>query len=191
MQRLHFVPWTDPREHGFHMEVPQGWKADGGAFRFGPTDVRVAYQVMSPAKDMTVLVGDPRLPSTFQAPNAFSQQMGMRDGTNGLLHYMPAVEFNRWYLNAVGGQSLDDLKIGEEHPMDAVSRQRTAMAQQSVIGDAQTEVSVGITEFSGRGKEIRQAGHRHRHRHDAAHDARRRERHGKHDVVCQPDHSIL
>ncbi len=149
---LHFVAWTDPREKSFHVGIPQGWKADGGAFRFGPTDVRIAYQVMSPTKDMTVLIGDPRLPSTFQAPNAFTEQTGMRDGTNGLLHYMSAVEFNRWYLESIGRQALDNLTVGEEHPLPEISRQRTEMAQQSTIGPAQVEASVAITEFSGRSK---------------------------------------
>ena len=152
-QSLHFVPWTDPREHAFQMEVPEGWKVEGGAFRFGPTDVRIAYEVISPDNAMSVLVGDPRLPSTFQAPNAFTQRMHWRDGTHGLLHYMSAVEFNHWYLEHTADKVLDNLSVGQDHPLPEVSRQQTAVAQQSAIGAAQVEVSVGITEFSGRSKE--------------------------------------
>lgn len=81
------------------------------------------YQVTSPDKGMSVVGGDPRLPSTFQAPNAFTESTGMADGTNGLLHSMPASEFNRWYLDGLGRQVLDNLVIGAEHPMTKVSRQ--------------------------------------------------------------------
>ena len=154
MPQMRYATWSDPREHGFHVEVPQGWKAVGGAFRFGPMDVRIAYQVLSPDKGMTVVVGDPRLPSSFQAPNEQTERIGMRDGTNGLLHFMSAAEFNRWYLGQVGGQEIDNLKIGEEHPLDQLSRQRTAQAQQSAQPGTQVEVSVGMTEFVGRSKLI-------------------------------------
>lgn len=80
---LHFVSWTEPREHGFQVDVPKGWKAEGGSFSFGPADLRIAYAVTSPAKDMQVVIGDPRLPSAFLAPN---EMLGSRDGMNGCLH---------------------------------------------------------------------------------------------------------
>ena len=146
---LHFVSWTEPREHGFHVDIPKGWKADGGVFRFGPSDVRIAYQAMSPAKDMSVLVGDPRLPSAFEAPN----QVTMPEGQGNILHAMSALEFNRWYLNRFAGQVLDNLTVGAEHPMEAASRQRTAQLQQQSGGFGQPEASLGVTEFSGRSKE--------------------------------------
>ena len=145
---LHFVPWTDPHEHGFHIAIPQGWKADGGVFRFGPSDVRIAYQVMSPAKDMSVLVGDPRLPSAFEAPN----RVTMPEGQGNILHAMSALEFNRWYLNTFAGQVLDHVTIGAEHPLAEVSRQRTEILQRQSGGFGQPEASVGVTEFSGRSK---------------------------------------
>ena len=154
LRGMQFVTWSDPREHGFHVEIPKGWKADGGAFRFGPTDVRIAYQVLSPDKGMAVVVGDPRLPSSFNAPIALTEQIGMRDGTNGLLHFMSAPEFNRWYLGQISGQQMDDFKIGEEYPMDQRSRRRTAQAQQFAPPGVQVEASVGMTEFSGRSKLI-------------------------------------
>ncbi len=147
---LHFVSWTEPREHGFEIDVPQGWKAEGGSFSFGPTDLRIAYAVTSPAKDMQVVIGDPRLPSAFLAPN---EMLGSRDGMNGCLHYMQAEEFNHWYLTNLGRQVLDNLVIGADHPLPEVSHQRTIMAQRQFGGSAEVEVNVGVTEFSGLSKE--------------------------------------
>jgi len=143
---LHFVPWTDPREHGFQVDVPKGWTAEGGAFRSGPTDLRIGYWVTSPAKDMQVLMGDPRLPSTLVTPN---EMLGARDGMNGCLHYMLAPEFNHWYLNTLGRQGMDTLTIGVDHALPEVSRLKTIQAQRQFGGSAEVEVNVGVTEFSG------------------------------------------
>lgn len=146
---LRFIPWTDPREHGFQIEVPVGWKTEGGAFSVGPTDLRIAYDVTSPGKDMQVVIGDPRLPSTIITPN---EMLGAFDGQNGCLHYMEATEFNHSYLNTLGRQSLDNLVIGADHPLLEVSRQRTVQAQQMFGPSAEVDVNVGITEFSGLSK---------------------------------------
>ncbi len=134
---LHYVTWSDPHEHAFHLEVPQGWKADGGAFRFSPMDVRIAYQVVSPDKSITILMGDSRLPASFLSPTP---------------PFMSALEFNRWYLGQFAGQALDNFKIGAEQPMTEMSRQRTAAAQQAASPGTQLEFSMGTTEFSGRSK---------------------------------------
>ncbi|MGI4789188.1 MAG: hypothetical protein ACRYFS_10105 [Janthinobacterium lividum] len=149
LRGLHFVSWTDPREHGFHVDVPQGWKAEGGAFHLGPTDLRIAYDMTAPAKDMQVVVGDPRLPSTLVTPNPM---LGAYEGQNGCMHYMEAAEFDHWYLNNFGRQGIDNLLIGADHPLPEVSRQRTLMAQRMFGSSAEVEVNVGLTEFSGLSK---------------------------------------
>ncbi len=146
---LHFVPWTDPHEHGFRVDVPKGWATEGGVFHTGPTDLRIGYWVTSPAKDMQVVMGDPRLPSTLVTPN---EMLGTRDGMNGCSHYMLASEFNHWYLENLGKQGMENLTIGADHPLPDVSHQRTLAAQQMFGRSAEVEVSVGVTEFSGLSK---------------------------------------
>ncbi len=146
---LHFVRWTDPREHGFQVDVPQGWKAEGGVFYSGPGDLRIGYWVTSPAKDMQVVMGDPRLPSMLVTPN---EMQGARDGMDGCSHYMLAPEFNHWYLENLGGRSMDNVTIGADHPLPEVARQKTLEAQQVFGNSAEVEVSVGATEFSGLSK---------------------------------------
>ena len=75
---LSFVPWTDPREGAFRVEVPRGWKVDGGAFRAGPTDTRTALSVTSPDGGISISVGDSRLPGLCIAPNRITAMSGVR-----------------------------------------------------------------------------------------------------------------
>ena len=146
---LHFVPWTEPHERGFRVDVPQGWTTDGGVFHTGPTDLRIAYMVTSPAKDMQVIMGDPRLPNLLSTPN---EMLGAREGINGCSHYMLAPEFNHSYLDKFIRQSIDNLTIGADHPLPEVARQKTVQAQQVFGNSGEVEVSVGVTEFSGLSK---------------------------------------
>jgi hypothetical protein len=146
---MQFVRWTDPREHGFQVDIPKGWTAEGGAFRSGPLDLRIGYWVTSPAKDMQVVMGDPRLPGTLVTPN---EMLGARDGMNGCSHYMLAPEFNRWYLENLGRQSMDNVTIGADHPLPEFARQKTLEAQQVFGNMGEVEVSAGATEFSGLSK---------------------------------------
>lgn len=143
---LHFVSWTEPREHGFSVDVPAGWIADGGVFHTGPGDLRIAYDVTSRGKDMQVVIGDPRLPSTLVTPN---EMLGAREGVNGCSHYMQAPEFNHWYLTNLLRPAMDNLVIGADHPLPEVSRQKTDMTQRQFGDSMEVEVSVGMTEFSG------------------------------------------
>ncbi len=143
---LHFVSWTEPHQHGFRVEIPKGWTPDGGVFQTGPTDLRIAYLVTSPAKDMQVIMGDPRLPSTLVTPN---EMLGLQEGMAGCMRYMPTPEFNHWYLDTLVRPMVDSLTVVADHPLPEVSRQRTIQAQQMFGNSAEVEVSVGITEFSG------------------------------------------
>jgi hypothetical protein len=68
--KLTFARWRDPREGAFSLEVPEGWKVDGGTFRFGAVDVRSLVDVRSPDGAVMLRIGDPDLP-TFTEPLPF------------------------------------------------------------------------------------------------------------------------
>lgn len=53
--------FTDPREGAFSVEVPQGWAVEGGVFRHGAVDVRLAVEARSPDGGITVRLGDPSI----------------------------------------------------------------------------------------------------------------------------------
>jgi hypothetical protein len=155
---LKFVRWTDPKEHAFRVDVPRGWKITGGAFRFGVVDVRSAVQALSPQEDISVVIGDPSL-TTFAEPTQIGMNLGFTEGKpynpGGtqmiIFHYMPAIEFNRWYLQARLSKVVTDIKITKEQDIPSLSQRFTEAANQETGGAAGAHVSVGQTEFTGRG----------------------------------------
>jgi hypothetical protein len=78
------VQWTrfnDPNENAFSLDVPQGWKVDGGMVRRGPVDVSTFLRVLSPDSSVLVLMGDPA-PAFFHTPG-FGAGPGSRPYESG------------------------------------------------------------------------------------------------------------
>ena len=66
------VSWTrfqDSHENAFAVEVPQGWKVNGGLFRLGYADVRLMVDMQSPDGKTDVRLGDVGVP-TYTLPLA-------------------------------------------------------------------------------------------------------------------------
>lgn len=59
---------TDPREHAFSIDIPQGWKAFGGMFRSNPVDARPFVDMTSPDGRTNIRIGDASIPS-YDLPN--------------------------------------------------------------------------------------------------------------------------
>jgi len=57
-----WVRYDDPSEHAFSIEVPQGWKVQGGAYRFGYFDVRITVDMRSPDGNIVVRFDDANIP---------------------------------------------------------------------------------------------------------------------------------
>ena len=67
------VSWItvrDPREQGFSIDVPKGWKTYGGLFRFSNTDVRMLVDSTSPDQAVNLRIGDSMVPP-YQVPGPF------------------------------------------------------------------------------------------------------------------------
>lgn len=77
---LHFVRWQDPREGAFSIEVPQGWRVEGGMFRLSTVDIRGAMQMMSPDGQVRVIAGDPNIP-THTMPTQMLAMTGFPEGS--------------------------------------------------------------------------------------------------------------
>ena len=162
--KMGFALWKEPKEGAFTVEVPKGWKVEGGILHVGNTEVRRAIEVSAPDDSMTVVVGDFGLPM-FSNPTITDQQMGRPEGfsqmINGnfqtiLLHYMPALEFNRWYLQNRLGELVENVQIIEEKPISDLSKQlsrlENADAKKTFAG-LNAEVTVGVSKWTGRLKE--------------------------------------
>ncbi len=159
---LRFVRWDDPKEHAYSVEVPQGWTIEGGAFRVEPSDVRMMNRVISPEKDMMVQVGNENIPPTFIVPTPLMMRTyrvpeGVAFSPNHmgqmmLLRYMPALDYNKWYLDKVIKQGIDDISVSRESEMAESSQRLTQEASSRAGAGVQIKVTVAQTEFKGRSK---------------------------------------
>jgi hypothetical protein len=61
-QGLTHIAWssfTDPYEHAFTMDVPQGWKVAGGVVRKNPLWPALVMRVLAPDRRTLIAIGDP------------------------------------------------------------------------------------------------------------------------------------
>jgi hypothetical protein len=75
-----FVSFTDPKEKAFTVEVPKGWSARGGLFRFAAVDTRPALELTSPDGGIRITSGDAEIP-TFTLPSQTLAFAGFTEGS--------------------------------------------------------------------------------------------------------------
>src|SRR5271166_734613 len=71
--------WVDPVEHAFSMEVPRGWSARGGAYRFGYGDVRAMVDLRSPDGTINIRYGDVWFVEPYAVPNQYHREGEQQD----------------------------------------------------------------------------------------------------------------
>jgi hypothetical protein len=74
--------WTtvrDTQEQAFSIDVPRGWKAQGGLLRKGPLDPRVQVDMISPDGRIEMRVGDWGVPP-FTVPGGQMERYGFTEG---------------------------------------------------------------------------------------------------------------
>lgn len=76
---LSFITWTEPRDHSFTIDVPQGWQLSGGLYWKGATNAQAFVRVQSPDGQLQVFFGDPEL-LLRQVPDRFRNPPGVREG---------------------------------------------------------------------------------------------------------------
>ena len=155
---VQYVRWTDPREQAFSVEVPKGWKVQGGLFRFAPVDVRGAIEVVSPDGDVRITAGDAELPS-FTEPSPMLTMTGFQEGSwyspgygvNMMVRrYLPGLAFAQEYAASRVARGCTDVRIGEsrERP-DAVQAVNEVNARFGVYGISQ-QLTAGEVFFTAR-----------------------------------------
>jgi hypothetical protein len=76
------VSWTtvrDTREDAFSVDVPKGWKVEGGLLRKGPLDPRAEVEMTSPDGRVNMRVGDWGVPP-FTVPTGQMERLGFTEG---------------------------------------------------------------------------------------------------------------
>jgi hypothetical protein len=137
--QLEFVKYTDPYESSFTVEVPRGWKTEGGLKRFAPTEVRAQIVTTSPEGDVMVSSGDFEIP-TFCEPTQLGMSLGFTEGKwyapGGTVkmmirRYVPGLAMAKEYVGTkVRGLTSLELVSERERPdlVQVLNRQYQATA---------------------------------------------------------------
>lgn len=128
--------FTDPSENSFTVDVPQGWKVDGGLTRVSALDVRPWVKAVSPDDLVIAFIGDGKI-TPFTMPTAQGTALGFGVGSvyNGTIvrPYMPARQFAEQYAKSNLKSFIRNLRVVDEHnhPDVALAVNGTAGATKS------------------------------------------------------------
>jgi hypothetical protein len=78
--KIRYVPWQEPNELAFMMEVPSGWAVSGGLLRRSPLDIYPAIDIISPDRQIHIFLGDSQIP-IFTEPNQMMALTGFTEGS--------------------------------------------------------------------------------------------------------------
>ena len=108
------VQWSefaDPAEHAFTMQVPAGWRVQGGTIRKNPIEIPMGVTATSPDGGITIFYSDPNVP-IYSVPARIMGMGGLRPGmtynmgqgvTTVIEPYMDGATFAaRWGLGRIG-----------------------------------------------------------------------------------------
>ena len=59
LEKMKWARFSDPNEHAFSLDVPEGWEAVGGALRRNAIDVTAFLRILSPDGSMMLFSSDP------------------------------------------------------------------------------------------------------------------------------------
>ncbi|MGD9681890.1 MAG: tetratricopeptide repeat protein [Candidatus Obscuribacterales bacterium] len=146
-----FSGWTtfrDPDQGSFTVEVPAGWKVEGGMVRPRPIDARPWMRAISPDGLVAAFIGDGKIPG-YTMPNAQMTALGFGPGRwyNGSLvaQYIPARKFAEKYAIKYLKPYATDIQVVEAHDHPDVAR-----AVNGTVGASKSEaVSIKITANKG------------------------------------------
>jgi len=74
------VQWSefaDPAEHAFTMQVPAGWRVQGGTIRKNPIEIPMGVTATSPDGSITIFYSDPNVP-IYSVPARIMGMGGLR-----------------------------------------------------------------------------------------------------------------
>jgi PDZ domain len=100
-----YAVFSEPTEHAFTMEVPQGWQVSGSQMRRAALEFSPFVRTLSPDRMTYLMVGEPTL-LTYTPPNATTLRLGWREGSlhaaqqggvTMLLRYIPGEKFAQLY----------------------------------------------------------------------------------------------
>ncbi|MBX9693186.1 MAG: hypothetical protein K2Z81_12430 [Cyanobacteria bacterium] len=143
-----FTKFTDPSENSFWLDVPTGWKVEGGLTRVSAIDVRPWVKAVSPDQLVTAFIGDGKI-SPCTMPSSTGNALGFRVGSmyNGTViqPYIPARKFAEKYARSNLEAYLSNIQVVAEHDHPDV-----AAAVNGTVGATKSEAaSIKMTAMYG------------------------------------------
>jgi hypothetical protein len=142
---LNFSRFNDPYEAAFSVDVPEGWKVQGGTMRRSTLDFRMLVYTMSPDGTTVIRLGDPSL-GTFVEPSQLLAMAGMREGmdyhpgygnTWPIRRYLPGSQFAQMYASKLTREvRASSLQFKSVRPLPEFSAQSSGGAVLTMAGEA-------------------------------------------------------
>jgi hypothetical protein len=153
-----FVGWTqfrDPQEGSFSVDVPIGWKVEGGLTRGSAIDARPWVKVTSPDQLISAFIGDGKIPP-FSIPTAqgafLGYGVGASYGGGKVEPYMPARKFVEYYAKSNLKKYISDITV-----VEANNHPDIAAAINGTVGCSRSEAAT--IKFTGMYKTIPAVGY--------------------------------
>lgn len=152
-----FVSFTDPKEGAFTVEVPKGWSARGGLFRFASVDTRPALELISPDGRIRITSGDAEIP-TFSLPSQTLAFAGFTEGSwyspgygvNMMVRrYLAGAQFAEHYVSerVLASTRCENGKIVERQDRKDLSQAVNERLQSQSSGAGGVRLDVGEVRF--------------------------------------------
>ena len=155
-EALPFVPWRDPLENAFSVQVPSGWTVEGGLFRFASVDTRSALDVTSPDRQIRITFGDRNIPP-FVEPDPMLAATGFREGSRYspgygvqfvVQRYLPGTEFARQYVALRPARGCANLVFTETRARPDVDGVVNGIYRRFAVAGMSVELHCGDASFT-------------------------------------------
>ncbi|MGH6770129.1 MAG: hypothetical protein ACRECO_14025 [Xanthobacteraceae bacterium] len=147
LERIVFDRWTDPLERAFSLDVPKGWKVQGGTVRKAANDVRQVVRLIDPEQSALIQLGDAEIPP-FIAPSEALPE-GRVYGSAQSMEFQPGPAFGRSYLEWRARALMPDLAIDRIAPLPALQSRLQAIQDAYATGGIERRIEAGELVFRG------------------------------------------
>jgi hypothetical protein len=147
LERVAFDRWTDSVERAFSLDIPRGWKAQGGTVRKAANDVRQVVQVADPEQSVLLQFGDATIPPFIASSEAMPE--GRVYGSARAMEFQPGPEFGRSYLGWRVRTLMPDLAIDRVAPLPALQARLQAILDAYATGGLERRIEAGELVFHG------------------------------------------
>jgi len=155
--QLQTTRFRDPSENAFELEVPAGWRVEGGLRRRSAVDLKSVVRVTAPDAPVTVFIGDAEIPP-FILPTQTLEWTGFREGSWYSPGYgtkmmvrrlLSGAQFAEEYARTRMGDT--ELNVTERRGRPDLSEGVNRISAQYAVAGIQSRLDCGEVAFTGRG----------------------------------------